>query len=116
VRAEPNAECCRKDLEETGVTLIAPAWPLATLRPAAQLFIADHRQYRPQPLVVCDRALIDLTNLIEGAVSPLDAWCRSRVAANGLALFSNRAATGRFLLSDCRPAPASLKMGGASQA
>jgi len=45
--------------------LIAAARPTATLRPATQLFITDHRQYWPQPLVVGDGNLVDLAKLIE---------------------------------------------------
>jgi hypothetical protein len=61
------------DLEEADVALIAPTRPAATLGRAPELFIADHRQYRPQPLIVGDCALIDLANLVEGEVSQLDA-------------------------------------------
>jgi hypothetical protein len=71
------------DLEETGVRLIAPARPTATLGPATQLFIADHRQYRSQPLVVGDGALIDLPNLVEGAVSH-DTFVTDRKPAVGM--------------------------------
>jgi len=60
------------DLEETGVTLIAPARPATRLGPAAQLFVTDHRQYRPQVFVVSDGALVDVANLVEGAISELD--------------------------------------------
>jgi hypothetical protein len=55
-------------LEEAGIALIAPARPAATLRPGAELFVADHRQYRSQVLVVSDGALADLAKLVEGAV------------------------------------------------
>jgi len=41
-------------------------------RPATQLFLADHCQYRAQPLVVGDGTLVDLPNLIEGAVGEFD--------------------------------------------
>jgi hypothetical protein len=71
------------DLEETGITLIAPARPAAALRPATQLFIADHRQYWPQPLVVGDGTLINLANLVEGAVGELDAPVADRKPASG---------------------------------
>src|SRR5260370_585049 len=54
------------------------------LRPATQLFIADHRQYWPQPLVVRDGARIDLTNLVEGAVGELDAFVTDRKSAIGI--------------------------------
>ena len=60
-------------LEETGVTLITAAWSAATLGPATQLFITDHGQNWPQPLVIGDGALIDLANLIKGSVGELDA-------------------------------------------
>src|SRR5690242_8793169 len=59
-------ESSSADLEETGITLIAPARPTATLGPATQLFVTDHRQYWPQPLVVGNGTLIDLADLIEG--------------------------------------------------
>jgi hypothetical protein len=39
------------------VSLIAAARPTATFGPATELFIADHRQDRPQPLVVGDDPL-----------------------------------------------------------
>src|SRR5512132_3557458 len=48
------------DLEETGIALIAPAWPTATFGSATKLFIADHRQYWSQPLVIGDSALVDV--------------------------------------------------------
>jgi hypothetical protein len=60
-------------LKRRASALIAPRRPTATLWPATRLFIADHRQYCPQPLVVGDGTLIDLANLIERAVSELDA-------------------------------------------
>src|SRR4030088_1449872 len=72
------------DLEETGIALIAAARPTATLEPAAQLFIADHRQYCPQPLVVGDGALVDVAKRIEGAVSELDAVVADRQPAIGI--------------------------------
>ncbi|HEY2539590.1 MAG TPA: hypothetical protein VGI28_08870, partial [Stellaceae bacterium] len=56
------------NLEETSIALVAPARPTATLGPAAQLFLADYRQDRPQVFVVSDRALVDLANLVEGPV------------------------------------------------
>jgi hypothetical protein len=49
--------------------LIAPPRPTAAFEPAVQLFISYHRQYSSKPLVVGDGALVDLANLIEGAVS-----------------------------------------------
>ena len=52
--------------------LIAPPRPAATLGPAAQLFVADHRQHRSQVLVVGDGALVDLANLVKGAVGEVD--------------------------------------------
>ena len=51
------------------------------MRPAPHLCIADHRQYWPQPLVVGDGALIDLAELVEGAVSEFDAVVADRKPA-----------------------------------
>jgi UDP-N-acetyl-D-mannosaminuronic acid transferase (WecB/TagA/CpsF family) len=55
------------DLEKTGVRLIAPSRPTAAFGPATELFIADHRQNRAQPLVVGDGALIDLADLVKNS-------------------------------------------------
>jgi UDP-N-acetyl-D-mannosaminuronic acid transferase (WecB/TagA/CpsF family) len=41
------------------------SWSIAALWPATQLFIADHRQYWSQPLIVGYGTLIDLTDLVE---------------------------------------------------
>jgi len=49
-----------------------PARPATPPEPAAELFVTDHRQYRSQVLVVSDGALIDLANLVEGAVGEFD--------------------------------------------
>ena len=50
------------DSEQTGFALIASArrFGAAMFGPAAQLFVADHRQYWPQPFLVGDGALVDL--------------------------------------------------------
>ena len=72
------------DLEEAGIALIAPARPATTLGPAAELFVADHRQYRSEVLVVGDRALVDLTNLVEGAIGEVDAVVADRKPAIGV--------------------------------
>ena len=72
------------DLEETGVTLIAPARPAARLGPAAQLFVTDHRQYRPQVFVVSDGALVDVANLVEGAIGEIDPMMTDRKPAIGV--------------------------------
>ena len=58
--------------------LVAPARATTTLGPATQLFVADHRQYRPQVFVVSDGALVDLANLIEGMICQLDTIARNR--------------------------------------
>ena len=57
------------------VALVAPAgcFRAAPFWPAAQLFIADHRQHWRHPLVVSHGTLTDLTKLVEGAVSERDA-------------------------------------------
>src|SRR5882762_3509965 len=51
---------------------------------AALLLIADHRQYCPQPLVVGDRTLVDLSDLVEGAVGQLDTPIADRQPAVGV--------------------------------
>jgi hypothetical protein len=48
------------------------------LRSATQLFIADHPQCRPESLVVGNGALVDLTYLVEGAISELDTAVANR--------------------------------------
>jgi hypothetical protein len=58
--------------KQTSIALIASARPTATFGLATQLFIAYHRQYRPQPLVVGNGTLVDLANLVEGAVIEFD--------------------------------------------
>src|SRR5947207_5271124 len=72
------------DLEETGIALIAPTWPAATFGFAAQLFIADHRQYCPQLLVAGDSALVDLPNLVKDAIGELNAVVADRKPAIGM--------------------------------
>src|SRR4029077_2605491 len=51
---------------------------------AAPLLIADHRQQRTQPLVVGDRALVDLSDLVEDAVGQLDTPIADRQPAVGV--------------------------------
>ena len=63
--------------------------------PAAQLLIADHRQYRSQMLVVSDGAQVDLANLVEGAVGKLQAVAADRKPASGVVANS-------YVLADCR--------------
>src|SRR6266404_1084875 len=74
------------DFEETRVALITPAGrSLAAMSGfAALLLIADHRQYCPQPLVVGDRTLVDLLDLVEGAVGQLDTPIADRQPAVGV--------------------------------
>ena len=50
----------------------------------AELFVANHRQYRSQMLVVSDRALVDLANLVEGAVGEFDPVVADRKPAIGV--------------------------------
>ena len=83
------------DFEYSGVTLVAPARPTATLAPAALLFITDHRQNRPQPLVVSDGGLIDVANLVEGAVAEFDAVVADRKPAIGVI-------ENGYVFADCR--------------
>jgi hypothetical protein len=74
------------DFEEPRVALIAPTWrSLAAMSGfAALLLIADHRQQRTQPLVVGDRTLVDLSDLVEGAVGQLDTPIADRQPAVGV--------------------------------
>jgi hypothetical protein len=69
------------DLEQAGVALVAPARPAAMLEPTAQLFVADHRQHRPQVLVVSNGPLVDLANLVEGPVGEFDSVMADRKSA-----------------------------------
>ena len=50
----------------------------------AELFVANHRQYRSQMLVVSDGALVDLANLVEGAVGEFDPVVADRKPAIGV--------------------------------
>src|SRR5215510_13351603 len=77
---------------------VASGRSTATLRPTTQLFIADHRQYRPQPLVVGDGTLVDLAGLVEGAVSELNAVVADRKPAIGIIDDSNPLADRRLSL------------------
>ena len=54
------------------------------LRFAAQLLVTDHRQYRAQPLVVGNRALVDLLDFVEGPISEFDAVVTDRQPAVGV--------------------------------
>src|SRR5512132_4200165 len=83
------------DLEETGIALIAPAWPTATFGSTTKLFIADHRQYWSQPLVVGDSALVDVADLVKGAVSEINAVIADRKPAVGMV-------NDGYPLADCR--------------
>src|SRR6516162_3282092 len=58
--------------------------PAALLGSAAQLFVADHCQNCPQLLVVSDRTLVDLANLVEGAVGEFDPVMADRKSAVGV--------------------------------
>ena len=71
------------NFEQTGVTLIAPAWSTATPRLATQLLFADHRQDRAQSFVVGNRPLVDLAELVKGAVGEIDAAVSDRQPAVG---------------------------------
>src|SRR5512144_3006475 len=78
------------------MALIAPAWPTATFGSATKLFIADHRQYWPQPLVIGDSALVDVADLVKGAVSEINAEglcrcfrCDQHLVGGGLKTGSN---------------------------
>src|SRR5512132_1841661 len=73
----------------------APAWPTATFGSATKLFIADHRQYWPQPLVIGDSALVDVADLVEGAVSEINAVIADRKPAVGMV-------NDGYPLADCR--------------
>src|SRR5512143_531094 len=66
------------------MALIAPAWPTATFGSATKLFIADHRQYWPQPLVIGDSALVDVADLVKGAVSEINAVIADRKPTVGM--------------------------------
>src|SRR5512133_2279150 len=78
-----------------GIALIAPAWPTATFGSATKLFIADHRQYWPQPLVIGDSALVDVADLVKGAVSEINAVIADRKPAVGMV-------DDGYPLADCR--------------
>src|SRR5512132_2401466 len=73
----------------------APAWPTATFGSATKLFIADHRQYWPQPLVIGDSALVDVADLVKGAVSEINAVIADRKPAVGMV-------NDGYPLADCR--------------
>jgi hypothetical protein len=49
-----------------------------------QLVVANHRQNCPQLLVVSDRALVDLANLVKGAVGEFDPVMADRKSAVGV--------------------------------
>src|SRR6266436_3554514 len=51
---------------------------------AALLLITDHRQQRSQPLVVGDRTLVDLSDLVEGTIGQLDTPIADRQPAVGV--------------------------------
>ena len=94
------------DLEQPGILLIAPAWPAALLRSTAELLVADHRQHRAQPLVVDNRPLVDLLDLVKGAVSQLDALVTDRQAAGGVVDYGDPLADCRLGLLDRGSKPA----------
>jgi hypothetical protein len=79
-----NPSSSSANFEDASTTLIALTRPTSTLRPATQLFVTDHRQYWPQPLVVGDGTLIGMADLIEGAVSEFDALVADRQPAIGI--------------------------------
>ena len=54
------------------------------LRFAAELLLADHRQERRQALVVGNRTLVDMLDLVEGPVGELDALVADRQPAIGI--------------------------------
>ena len=82
--SSPDSQSRSADFEQARVALITPPRPAALLGSATQLFVADHSQNCPQLLVVSDRALVDLANLVEGAVGELDAVMEDRKSAVGV--------------------------------
>src|SRR5271170_6893216 len=72
------------DFKQTRVALIAPAWSTATLRSAAQLLLADEGERGAKLFVLDDRPLVDLLDLVEGAVGEVDPTVADRQAAVGI--------------------------------
>ena len=64
--------------------IIATRRFLAAVLRFAELLVADHCQYRAQPLVLDNRSLIDLSDLIEGAVGQLNTLVADRQPAVGI--------------------------------
>ena len=61
------------DFEQARVTLIAAARSAAALQPSTQLLLADDGESGAEPLVLDNRALRDLAQLVEGAVGQIAA-------------------------------------------
>src|SRR5271170_8381243 len=72
------------DFKQTRVALIAPAWSTATLRSAAQLLLADEGERGAEPLVLDNRPLVDLLDLVEGPVGQFDPAVSDRQAPVGM--------------------------------
>src|SRR5450759_1374606 len=72
------------DFEQARVTLIAAARSAAALQPSTQLLLADDGESGAEPLVLDNRALRDLAQLVEGAVGQLHTFVTDRQPAVGM--------------------------------